>query len=168
MAKLLKIWLMGVFLVLASPVVGQSVEMMSFDSLEQQMLQESDTLFVYNFWATWCKPCVEELPFFEKLDQTYREKKVRVVFVSLDAPSFHKTMLEPFIQKRGIQSKVILLNAPDYDSWLGKISEEWSGSIPATLLKMPSQNIHEFQEQSFTYETLTAWIDQVVSTIDSP
>ena len=47
-----------------------------FATLEARMNQPTDTLIVYNFWATWCRPCVAELPYFEKLNQEYAEKKV--------------------------------------------------------------------------------------------
>ena len=149
-------------LFLSLQVSGQSVEMMDFASFEKRMKKESDTLFVYNFWATWCKPCVEELPYFDQLNETYKAQKVKVVLVSLDGPKFFESMLIPFVQKRNVGSDVILLNAPDYDSWMGKISEEWSGALPGTLLKRNS-DIHLFKEQSFSYETLSEWVDSVLA-----
>ncbi|HPD55065.1 MAG TPA: redoxin domain-containing protein, partial [Bacteroidia bacterium] len=46
-------------------VKAQVIHRMSFDGMEQRLHGISDSLVVLNFWATWCKPCVEELPYFD-------------------------------------------------------------------------------------------------------
>jgi len=106
----------------------------SFAGLEPLLHQQNDTTYVVNFWATWCKPCVAELPFFEKLHGAYRDKPVKVILISMDFPKQLKTKLLPFIQARDLQAQVVALADMDYNSWIDKVSREWDGAIPFTLL----------------------------------
>lgn len=95
---------------------------------------DNDTTYVINFWATWCKPCVEELPYFEELTRAYREQKVRVILVSLDFPRQFASKLAPFVEERELQSTVIALADGRYNDWIDKVSPEWTGAIPATYI----------------------------------
>ena len=128
------------------------LEVYNYTLLEPLLNKEDDKTYVINFWATWCKPCVKELPVFEKLNSEYKKKGVEVILVSLDFPYQIDDVLLPFIQKEKLKSEVILLDDPDQNNWIPKIDEKWSGSIPATLIY--NKNSREFYEQSFTYTEL--------------
>jgi len=81
-----------------------------FNQLEANVLNnEDDKTYVINFWATWCAPCVKELPYFEQLNAEYHDKNVEVVLVSLDFPKLFESKLKPFIVKNDLQSQVIAL-----------------------------------------------------------
>lgn len=148
---LLAIVCLGVF-----QLSAQEVAVVDFAGLQQRMNeQKKDELVIYNFWATWCKPCVEEMPYFEKLNANYAGKNVKVVFVSLDFKSKHQKVVE-FVAKKGLKAEVILLNAPDYNAWIDKVSTDWSGAIPATFVLKGDE--HKFHEGSFTYEQLEQFI----------
>ncbi|RMG80747.1 MAG: TlpA family protein disulfide reductase [Bacteroidetes bacterium] len=105
-----------------------------FDQFKPWLHRDSDTTYVINFWATWCKPCVAELPYFEELTQKYRDEKVRVVLVSLDFPNQLKEKLIPFVQSHDLQSQVVALFDGDYNSWIDQIDPSWDGAIPVTVI----------------------------------
>src|SRR5471030_2425937 len=94
----------------------QNVKMVSFDEVKNLMNRNTDTTYVINFLATWCNPCVHELPNFVKLDSMNKNTKVKVYLISLDAPKEIDTRLKPFVNKNHIQCPVWLLKAPD--SWI--------------------------------------------------
>ncbi len=119
------------FLVLNAQM--REVPVIGFDQLEPRLHSRNDTLYVVNFWATWCKPCVEELPYLEKLGRQYTDRPVRVLLVSLDFKSQLTTRLLPFLKKKGIRSEVVLLHDTDADAWIPKVSDAWDGAIPVTL-----------------------------------
>lgn len=106
----------------------------SFDSLESLFHQKNDTTYVINFWATWCGPCVEELPYFEYMNKTYLDEKVKVVLVSLDSKKNIDSKLRPFIQREKLMSHVVALTDIDYNTWIDKVNPEWDGAIPATII----------------------------------
>jgi thiol-disulfide isomerase/thioredoxin len=123
-----------------------------WEGLNHFLSQENDTVYVVNFWATWCIPCVEELPNFEKITQKYSNDKVKVILVSLDFGKDAKTRLLPFIARKKIKSDVIMIREPDADSWISKVDEGWSGALPATVIYKGKKRA--FFERSFTYEEL--------------
>ncbi len=123
-----------------------------FEGFNQFLTKENDTTYVINFWATWCKPCIKELPAFEKLNAEYSTEKVKVLLVSLDFPDKIEKQVIPFIEKNNIRSEVILLDDDDSNTWIPKVSKEWSGAIPATIIY--SNTARKFYERSFTYEEL--------------
>jgi len=129
-----------------------ALEVFTFDQLEPLLEKQNDTIYVVNFWATWCAPCVKELPYFEELQANYKNQKLQVLLVSLDFPHLYEKNLKPFIIKNQLKSKVVALDDPDMNAWIPKVSSEWSGSIPATLIYKNDKKT--FYEQSFTYKTL--------------
>jgi thiol-disulfide isomerase/thioredoxin len=124
-----------------------------FDEIEREyLLKDDDITYILNFWATWCKPCVKELPAFEKLNSEYKGKNVKVVLVSLDFPEKLVSGVIPFVEKYGLKSQVILLDDNDANGWIPRVSKEWSGAIPATLIV--KNGTIKFYERSFTFEEL--------------
>ena len=137
-----------------------SIETYDYNSLEPLLHKIDNKTYVINFWATWCKPCVEELPGFEKLNKIYKDKNVEVILVSLDFPNQVEKRVIPFINEHNLQSKVILMNDSDQNTWIPKISEKWSGSIPATLIY--NRYSRKFYEQSFTYDLLQKELNKIL------
>jgi thiol-disulfide isomerase/thioredoxin len=98
------------------------------------MSAKSEKIQVINFWATWCGPCVKEIPMFESLTAAGRPD-LTVTLVSLDLdldPNPEKVY--KFIARKAIKSQVLLLNEADPNSWINRIEKSWSGALPATLI----------------------------------
>lgn len=131
---------------------GVVVKSFDFDGLENYLKPEADTIYIVNFWATWCKPCIEELPYFEQINKEFKSQKVKVLLVSLDMAKQVASRLIPFLEKNKITAEVVLLHDLDADVWINKVDKSWSGALPATLIYNTEKKI--FFEQSFTYTTL--------------
>ena len=129
-----------------------SVKTYTYSELKPLLEKNDGKTYIVNFWATWCAPCVKELPYFEKIKKEYDDKNVEVLLVSLDFPKQVEKKLIPFINKRKLNSKVVLLDDINEDVWIKAIDENWSGAIPATLIY--NKNKRKFYEHSFDYETL--------------
>ncbi|WP_445749516.1 TlpA family protein disulfide reductase [Polaribacter sp.] len=129
-----------------------TIKSVNYNQLKPFLEKQNDTIYVVNFWATWCAPCVKELPYFEKLGAAYSSKKVKVLLVSLDFPKQVEKKLIPFINENKIQSEVILLDDVNEDIWIQAIDKTWSGAIPATLIYHKNQR--KFYEQTFDYQLL--------------
>ena len=141
-----------IFLLITSSVFCQKVELLTVDRLNERIKQGKDTTYVINFWATWCAPCIKELPHFEKLQQEKRLEKLKVLLVSIDPKSRWKKSLGPFVKKRGLKNEVFLLDEIDPQVYMDKIDKTWSGAIPATLFIKGKKR--KFVEKEFTYRTL--------------
>jgi thiol-disulfide isomerase/thioredoxin len=119
---------------------------------------KDDTVRLFNFWATWCRPCVKELQYFEELNQLKKNDKFKLYLVSLDfKESYHKKLL-PFITKRKLKSEVLLFDGGNPNSWIDLIEPRWGGSIPASLIVHKGKRC--FAEQSFDdLESLRSFIN---------
>lgn len=133
----------------------------NYEELKPLLSKEDSQIYVVNFWATWCAPCVKELPAFEKLLANYKNKNVKVLLVSLDFPLQIESKLIPFIKEKELKSEIILLDDPDQDNWIPKINEKWSGAIPATLIYNAKKRM--FYERSFSYEELEAEVHKFLN-----
>ena len=143
---------MIVFLLLSSSGFCQKVELLTVDSLNERIKQGKDTTYVVNFWATWCAPCIKELPHFEKLQQEKRKEKLKVLLVSVDFKSRLEKSVVPFVKKKGLKNEVFLLDETDQQVYIDKIDKTWSGAIPATLFVKGKKR--KFVEKEFTYPSL--------------
>ena len=144
-----------VFIVLSQD--NHRLKVYSFNDLEPRLHLKNDTTYLINFWATWCRPCVDELPVIEEIAERYNRQKFKVLLVSLDFPSQIDSRLRPFIQKQNIQSEVVILDDPDSNEWIDKVSGQWSGAIPASLIYNSEDRL--FYESSFDYKTLDSIIN---------
>ncbi len=142
------------FPVYASPVSAEDkeIEVMDFDTFSPRLEMDNDSVYVINFWATWCAPCVRELPAFEQLNETYSDRKVKVILVSLDNPDLIDDRVIPFMERMDLQSEVLLLDDPNSNRWIPLVSEEWSGAIPATVIY--SAGHRSFHEREFEFDEL--------------
>jgi len=107
---------------------------LTFDEFEPHLQASGDTTYVINFWATWCRPCIAEMPYFEKLIKAYEGKPVKVLLVSMDFPKDIQRKLVPFVAERNLAPHVAALADMDYNEWIDKVSTEWDGAIPFTLV----------------------------------
>jgi thiol-disulfide isomerase/thioredoxin len=118
-------------LILSICSYAQQAEVIKFDRLRSLLEEKGEKVQVINFWATWCAPCVKELPLFEALTAR-NEPAIKVTLVSLDFADEIKKV-NSFISRRKIRSEVLLLDEIDYNSWIDRVEETWGGAIPATL-----------------------------------
>lgn len=128
-----------------SESLTSEIPVLNFEQFEKYLQIEDDNIHVVNFWATWCAPCVKELPYFEAVNAEYVDKNVKVLLVSLD---FNLKKLNAFLAKNELNSEKVLLDDPDQNAWIPKVSPDWSGAIPATVIY--GKGKRKFYEKSFT------------------
>ncbi|SIT90334.1 TlpA family protein disulfide reductase [Pontibacter indicus] len=133
---------------------AQTVTTIKFDQLQELRQAPHDTLYVVNFWATWCKPCIKEMPYFEAAHAKYKDQPVRVILVSMDAVQDKEKRVLPFVQKRNLQSRLYLLDEPDGNTWIDRIEPKWSGAIPATMFFNNKRGQYEFIEREISQQEL--------------
>lgn len=132
------------------------VKPISIEELQKRLDNPQEKLEIYNFWATWCKPCIKELPYFEQVAKAYKKKGVKVTLVSLDFLDVLDTNVIPFVKKKQLQTEVLLLDPGKLkmNDWIDMISPEWTGTIPATIMVGSKIDGRAVYEKEFTYEEL--------------
>ena len=133
----------------------------TFNQLFTSLDLSNNQTYVINFWATWCSPCIKELPHFEYVNKKYDNNIVKVFLVSLDLPEHYNSKLIPFIKKNNLLSDVVHLTDTNLNDWMPKISNEWNGGIPATLII--NENSQKFYPNPFEKDELIYEIEDVIS-----
>lgn len=139
-----------------------SVPVSDFAAFEPLLHATGDTVYVINFWATWCAPCVKELPYFEEARKSFRGKPVRFILVSLDFRKQIESRLLPFLKKNDIGSEVLVLHDPDADAWIDRVDPSWEGALPATLVYRGTRRT--FHEDTFTRDELFTLVQSFLDT----
>ncbi|MEH3112515.1 TlpA disulfide reductase family protein [Pedobacter terrae] len=143
---------MRLFLIICLSLITYSahaqVKLLTLNDLDKRITNGKDTTYVTNFWATWCSPCVAELPNFEKLRLANLKKPVKVILVSLDFKSKLQKTVIPFVQQNNINAEVFLLNETNQQQYINRIDKKWLGAIPATLFV--NKTTRQFYEKEFS------------------
>lgn len=145
----------------ACVVAGQETQKMKITDLEE-IIAESKTPLVINFWATFCKPCMEEIPYFQKLGKKYSKQGLQILLVSLDMKDDYPGKVNSFIKKQNIILSTAWLDETDADYFCPKIDTAWSGAIPATLFINNNNGYSKFTEGPLTEAQLEAEIKTVL------
>ena len=134
------------------PVIASdsmTVRILNYDQLKPLLHLNNDTTYVVNFWATWCAPCVKELPYFVALDSLYGKGPFKLLLVSLDFKKDYQYKLQPFVKERDLEDFVLVLEDSRADYWIDDIDTSWTGAIPATLVYHGTKRT--FFERTFTH-----------------
>lgn len=149
----MKTFIAAILLVLSVMTLSaQDIRVLDYRQLKPYLEKKNDTTYVVNFWATWCLPCIKEMPYFQRIHDQFTGHGVKVLLVSLDFVNHIESRLKPFIQKHQLTPEVLVLSDPDANSWISQVSPAWSGALPATLVY--NRHSVDFYEKSFTYEEL--------------
>ncbi len=128
--------------------VPETGKVLPIDAEELKTLLERNRgrVVVINLWATWCPPCVVEMPELQKFHDRHADAGVFLAAVSADALETLETTVEPFVQKQGLTFPVFILKEVVPDE-LGKmLGAEFSGALPTTLVYTREGNLSKVWE----------------------
>jgi thiol-disulfide isomerase/thioredoxin len=143
-------------------VEAQEIKVVKFADLQKWKNDKSDTVYVINFWATWCKPCLKEMPAFESLGERFVGAKVKVLMVSLDAPTDLENKLKPYVHNNYLRNPVYLYRDPKVKQWQQKLHPRFSGTLPATLIHQGTKRYTKMTTGPMSYQELYTIVNGLV------
>ncbi len=146
-----------VLLLSSFTLIDSPVRIVNLEQLESATHKNNDTLYVVNFWATWCMPCVKELPYFQESAKKYAGQKVKIIFPSLNSTKEMATV-QKFTNAKKIVQDVFIFDGGSPNVWLDKIDKTWDGAIPATVMYKNNKKVF-FREGDFTQTELDSIIN---------
>lgn len=143
--------------VLLGLVVGvfwaQSLPSRSWEALQTAIKENPDTLYILNFWATWCRPCVAELPYLQAAAQELQGSlPVRIWLISLDFPPEGPRVAAALLRRKGITLPAFWLEEKDPNSWIPQLNPNWDGAIPYTQAGLTGPNHGAFTDTQSVLE----------------
>lgn len=152
--------LAGLLLMASIGATAQKAPLIKLVELQKRIDAPSEQVKVINFWATWCAPCVKELPLFEKLQGERKDVAVTLVSMDIDLdPDPQK--VHRYVERKKIKSEVLILDERNPDTWIDKIDKKWSGALPATLVINTKTGKRKFVEKELHEGDLEALIEEV-------
>lgn len=125
-----------------------------------QRVSAPDTLYIVNFWATWCIPCVKELPAFDIIHDLYKGRPVKVLLLSFDFKEQYPARLESWVKKKKLHPEVAWFSESNPNEYIPKIAPEWEGALPATLLINNRTGKRIVLGREITADELKQWIEE--------
>lgn len=154
-----KLLLIIFFTVSIQQTRAQQIRVIKFPELQEIIHSSSSSIQVINFWATWCAPCVKELPLFEKLNAENKES-IKITLINLDFAD-KLDRVKAFVDRKKMTADILLLDEIDYNQWIDKVDKHWGGAIPATLVINPQNGKRKFIERELEEGELEMLIEEV-------
>jgi len=148
-----KSFLFLILLFAGGSVFSQEIKAVKITDVEK-FIAESKTPLIVNVWATWCGPCLEELPYFQKEVKEHSKDSMQLLLVSLDFKEAFPKDIKKFVDKKKIRTPVVWLDETDADYFCPRLDPKWSGAIPATLFINNKTGYRKFYEGKISHEGL--------------
>lgn len=107
------------------------------ENVGKYLATKNDTLYVTNFFATWCGPCMREIPHFKKKIEELKGKPVKFTFINLDDQSEWNNSVKKFAEENNLTKNIILVDGKKLDqNFFASNFKQWDGgSIPFTYMR---------------------------------
>jgi len=156
-----KIAMILAVLMIATVAQAQEIQKVKINDLVK-IIDTSSVPLVVNFWASWCAPCIKEIPWFEKSVAAFKDQKVKLILVSLDFAEDYPKGIATFAKKNNYQSKIVWLDETNADEFCPKIDEKWDGAIPVTLMVNKKRQYRQFFAQQLPEQRLVQELQKLV------
>lgn len=145
-----------------SHAAGQDIPKWKISDLEAY-IKNSNKPTVVNFWATFCKPCIAEIPHFQKRVRQYEKDSVQLLLVSLDMKEMYPARIKTFADRFNFTAPIVFLDETNADIFCPRIDGKWSGAIPATLFINNQTGYRKFLEQELSEQEFEAELKSLVA-----
>jgi thiol-disulfide isomerase/thioredoxin len=152
-AEMKSLIIAAIFMCTVQATCAQKITQVKIGAL-QNYISRSDHPLIVNFWATYCAPCVAEIPYFQSLSKEHQSQGVELLLVSLDLPGYYPSKISAFAEQKKFSATIWWLNETNADYFCPMIDSSWSGGIPATLFVNNRAHYRKFFERQLTQPQL--------------
>ena len=140
----------------------QTIAKWKIEDLEKY-IAKSDTPVIVSFWATYCVPCIKEIPYFQEVVAKYKDNGVKLLLVSLDFKESFPDKISSFANKKKFTSTIVWLDETNADYFCPKVDSKWSGVMPATLFINNKKGHRSFFEEEMPKEKFEDEIKKILN-----
>lgn len=138
------------------------VEKVGLAGLKRMLQADSGKVVLLNAWASWCKPCKDEMPGLLKAWKSFRAKPLQLILLSTDDIDDLETKVRPALKKFGVDFPTYIMSDSSQDAFISGINDAWSGALPATFLYDREGKLAEMKVGERTYLQLREALDRLL------
>ncbi|HMG82031.1 MAG TPA: TlpA disulfide reductase family protein [Ferruginibacter sp.] len=153
----------GICLVFSTQTKAQNIPKWKIEDVVNSFSRKTDSVYVVNFWGTFCRPCVEEMPFLQSISDKYKAQKVKLLLVSLDLPGYYPDKIAAFALKNNIHEDIVWLDEDDANRFCPPIDKKWIGDMPATIFVNAKTGYKAFFQEELTPEKFEAELQKAIT-----
>lgn len=131
-----------------------------------KLFQPDSGMYVINTWATWCKPCLQEMPHFRSADSAYASKNIVFIFISFDMIE-DSARVAKTIANQHIPGMHYLIDETDMNELINAVDSGWSGTLPATWFISPFYRKPVYHNFGHFYDIETEIKDLIAASNDT-
>jgi thiol-disulfide isomerase/thioredoxin len=161
--RLIRLIIIGAFILSTVQVKAQSIPKWKIEDVVNYFSKKTDSVYVVNFWGTFCIPCVHEMPYLQSISGKYKTQKVKLLLVSLDLPNYYPNQIASFAAKNNIYADIVWLDESNADHFCPQIDKKWQGDMPATIFVNPKTGYKAFFEEELTPEKFEAELQKAIT-----
>ena len=139
-----------------------SIQVIDTPGLVQALERGRGRVVVLNLWATWCPPCVEEMPHFAAFHRRYAPKGVKLLSVSVDHPDTLEDRVRPFAREHNLPFGVLVVDERSPEALGRALNVEWGGSVPVTFVFDKKGRLRQTWPHEVKLADLAAVVDPMV------
>jgi thiol-disulfide isomerase/thioredoxin len=141
---------------------SQEIKRIKITDLEKT-IKESNGPLIVNFWATYCVPCLAEIPYFQETAKQYKDKGVKLLLVSLDMKDAYPKKINTIAKKLKLNLPIYWLDESNADYFCPKVDSAWSGALPSSLFINNHTGYRKFFEDELSKEKLDKEIRSMIA-----
>ena len=146
-------------------LAGERITPINADMLGNELTVHSGRVVLVNFWATWCRPCLEEIPALMQLETALKEEGFDLVAVSLDDPGAGS--IAPFLDKWFPEFRSFVSVESDMDTMVSVIDPYWNEVLPTSYVIGRDGTVVTRIQGGSTVEEFTAVIRPLLAVMDA-
>lgn len=118
----------------AKPAPAAAIPLLTAKDLRALLEKHRGRVVLVNFWATFCAPCIREIPELVRLERELGPRGFTLVGVALDEPADRATRVEPFRAKYFADFPTYLRNEADMDALVSALDPAWNEILPTSYI----------------------------------
>lgn len=144
-------------------IVLPDVKPVRVSELKERIMRDSGKVVLVNVWATWCKPCKEEMPQLVRLRKNVSRNEFSLILVSADDSELVDTKVRPALKSLGVDFPSYIINERSDEAFMNGMDSTWNGALPTTFVYDRKGKLSKIMTGERTYKQFEETVGKLLA-----